>query len=82
MWPPPEMSAWHMTFLGHVPGAFLFPTVLVKKILPFLDDIFYWSGAVLISAGVYFIFPVGAWFVMGGFCLHFSYLFGRYRVKQ
>lgn len=48
----------------------------------YLDDIFYWLGAALIIAGAYFLFPIAALFVAGGFCLHFSYLIGKARAKQ
>lgn len=48
----------------------------------YLDDIFYWLGAVLIISGTYFLFPVAALFVAGSFCLHFSYLIGKARSKR
>ncbi len=45
----------------------------------YLDDIFYWLGALLIILGAYRLYPAAAFFVAGGFCLHFSYLIGKAR---
>lgn len=50
--------------------------------IKYLDDIFYWLGALLIIAGAYCLFPVAAFIVAGGFCLHFSYLIGKARDNQ
>jgi hypothetical protein len=43
----------------------------------YLDDIFYWLGAALISAGVFMLHPAAALITAGGFCLLFSYLLGK-----
>lgn len=48
----------------------------------YLDDIFYWLGALLLITGAYFVRPVTALFVAGFFCLHFAYLIGKARSKQ
>jgi len=48
----------------------------------YIDDVFYWLGAILISAGAYFIFPVAAFFSAGIFCLVFGFLIGKARVNQ
>jgi len=48
----------------------------------YLDDIFYWLGAALITAGAYLITPVGAFFSAGIFCLVFSYLIGKAKANQ
>jgi hypothetical protein len=53
----------------------------MKTLANYLDDILYWLGAILISLGAYFLFPVSALFVAGGFFLHFSYLVGKARAK-
>ena len=45
----------------------------------YLDDIFFWLGAALISAGAYFMYPPAALVAAGGFCLGFSYLIGKAR---
>jgi len=47
----------------------------------YLDDIFYWLGAALITAGAYLITPVAALFSAGIFCLLFSFLIGKARAK-
>lgn len=54
----------------------------MRKLLLYLDDLLYWLGALLITAGVFFIHPVAALFVAGGFCLHFSYLIGKAKANQ
>lgn len=48
----------------------------------YLDDIFYWLGALMIIFGAYLLHPIAALFVAGGFCLHFSYLIGKAGVNQ
>ena len=48
----------------------------------YLDDIFYWLGAALITAGASFLSLAAALFVAGVFCLHFAYLIGKARAKQ
>jgi len=48
----------------------------------YLDDIFYWLGAALITTGAYFIFPVAALFSAGIFCLFFGYLIGKAKANQ
>ena len=53
----------------------------MKTLVNYLDDILYWLGAILIILGAYFLFPVSALFVAGGFFLHFSYLIGKARAK-
>ena len=45
----------------------------------YLDDLFYWLGALMLIAGAYLLYPVAAFFVAGAFCLHFSYLIGKAR---
>lgn len=47
----------------------------------YLDDIFYWLGALLIIAGATLLYPVAGLLVAGGFCLHFSYLVGKSQVN-
>lgn len=49
---------------------------MIKK---YLDDIFYWLGAALITIGAYLIHPAAACFSGGAFCLLFSYLLGKAR---
>jgi hypothetical protein len=48
----------------------------------YLDDIFYWLGAALITLGAYLVFPPAALFSAGVFCLVFSYLIGKATVSQ
>jgi len=43
----------------------------------YLDDVFYFLGAALITTGAFCIDPILALFVAGGFCLHFSYMIGK-----
>jgi hypothetical protein len=43
----------------------------------YLDDIFYWLGAALITVGVALLHPAAALITGGGFCLFFSYLLGK-----
>jgi hypothetical protein len=43
----------------------------------YLDDIFYWLGAGLITTGAFFVTPVAALFTAGVFCLLFGFLIGR-----
>ena len=52
---------------------------MLKK---YLDDIFYWIGALLIILGAIVLYPVAGLFVAGGFCLHFAYLIGKARAQQ
>ena len=52
------------------------------KLWKYLDDIFYWLGALLIIFGAYFLHPVAALFVAGIFCLHFGYLIGKAKGNQ
>jgi len=47
----------------------------------YLDDVFYWLGAALITAGAYFLHPVAALFSAGIFCLTFSFLIGKARAS-
>jgi len=47
----------------------------------YLDDVFYWLGALLITGGAYCIYPVAAFFTAGIFCLHFGFLIGRARAN-
>jgi len=54
----------------------------VKGLANYLDDIFYWTGAALITTGAYLLFPVAAFFSAGIFCLFFSFLIARARAKQ
>jgi len=48
----------------------------------YLDDIFYWVGAGLITTGAYLLHPAAAFFSAGVFCLIFSYLIGKARAKE
>jgi hypothetical protein len=48
----------------------------------YLDDIFYWLGALLITGGVYYITPIAALFSAGIFCLTFSYLIGKSQANK
>jgi hypothetical protein len=48
----------------------------------YIDDIFYWLGAVLITTGAYLIAPAAAFVSAGIFCLVFSYLIGKAQVKK
>ena len=48
----------------------------------YLDDLFYWLGALMIIFGAYLLYPIAALFVAGGFCLHFSYLIGKAKANQ
>ena len=43
----------------------------------YLDDIFYWLGAVLIIVGAALLHPIAGLFAAGSFCLFFSYLIGK-----
>jgi hypothetical protein len=54
----------------------------MKKILNYLDDIFYWLGAALVSIGAYCIHPVFAFFSAGAFCLLFGFLIGKARANN
>jgi hypothetical protein len=54
----------------------------VKKLEKYWDDIFYWLGAALISAGAYLLYPIAALFVLGFFCLVFSYIVGNYLARK
>jgi hypothetical protein len=45
--------------------------------MKYLDDLFYFFGAALITFGAYLLHPIAAWFTAGVFCLHFSYLIGK-----
>jgi hypothetical protein len=48
----------------------------------YLDDIFYWLGAALITIGAYFLSPVAAFVSAGIFCLIFSYLIGKAQANK
>ena len=48
----------------------------------YLDDIFYWLGAALITLGAYLLFPVAAFFSAGIFCLLFGFLIGKARANR
>ena len=50
--------------------------------MKYLDDIFYWLGALLVSAGAYFIYPAFALIVFGFYCSLFSYLIGKAKANQ
>lgn len=54
----------------------------MKFLERYLDDLLYWLGASLIIAGAFFLYPIAALFVAGGFCLHFSYLIGKGRANR
>ena len=43
----------------------------------YLDDIFYWLGALLITGGAFLIHPAAAFISAGVFCLVFSFLAGK-----
>lgn len=47
----------------------------------YLDDIFYWLGALLITIGAYCIYPISAFFVAGIFFMVFGFLIGKARVN-
>jgi hypothetical protein len=47
----------------------------------YLDDLFYWLGALLISAGAYLANPAYALISGGVFCMLFSILIGKARSK-
>jgi membrane protein implicated in regulation of membrane protease activity len=50
----------------------------MKQLLSsYLDDVFYWLGAGLITAGAYLALPKAAWFVAGLFCLIYAFLIAR-----
>jgi hypothetical protein len=48
----------------------------------YLDDIFYWMGALLVTTGAYLLYPIAAFFIAGSFCLHFSYLIGKAKASS
>jgi hypothetical protein len=48
----------------------------------FADDLFFWLGALLLSAGAYFVFKPASLIILGVFCLVFSYLLGKARTDQ
>jgi hypothetical protein len=50
---------------------------MFKRLLPFLDDVFYWAGAALVVAGAYLVYPAAAFFTAGAFCLFFSWRVGK-----
>jgi len=54
----------------------------MKFLRNYLDDLFYWTGAALITSGAFLIAPAAALFSAGIFCLFFSYLIGKARAKQ
>jgi len=57
--------------------------MFMKKVFDnYLDDIFYATGALLVTAGAYCVYHVAALFVAGAFCLHFSWLVGKARSNQ
>jgi len=53
-----------------------------NSLVKYLDDIFYWLGAALITTGAYFIIPVAALFSAGIFCMTFSFLIGKARARM
>jgi hypothetical protein len=53
-----------------------------KKMSKYLDDIFYWLGALLIIVGAALLHPVAGLFSAGIFCLYFSYLIGKAKANQ
>jgi len=48
----------------------------------YLDDVFYWLGALLITAGAFILYPPVALFSAGIFCLVFSFLIGKSRANS
>lgn len=54
----------------------------MRTLRNYLDDIFYWIGALLISFGVYSLLPSAGFIVLGGFCTYFGFLIGRARANQ
>jgi len=50
--------------------------------MKYLDDVFYWVGAGLITLGAYLLLPAAALFSAGIFCLIFSYLIGKAKANQ
>ena len=48
----------------------------------YLDDLFFWLGALLITAGAFFVYPVAALFTAGVFCLIFGFLIGKARANN
>jgi hypothetical protein len=48
----------------------------------YLDDIFYWLGAALITIGACLIHPAAAFISAGIFCLLFGYLLGKAKANQ
>ena len=53
----------------------------MKKIPPYLDDLFYWLGALLFSAFAFFIYAPASLLVLGVFCLVYSYLAAKAAAK-
>ncbi len=54
----------------------------MQFLMNYLDDIFYWLGAILIIIAAYELNPIAAHFAGGIFCLIFSFLIGKARAKQ
>ncbi len=54
----------------------------MKFLKSYLDDIFFWLGAALITIGAYLLYPTAAFFSAGIFCLFFSYLIGKAKANQ
>jgi len=48
----------------------------------YLDDIFFWLGALLITGGAYCIHPAAALFSAGIFCLAFGFLIGKAQANK
>ena len=47
------------------------------RFLPYLDDVFYWLGALLVAGFSWFVYPPLPLLVMGGFCLWFAFLYAK-----
>jgi len=63
-------------------GRFCFPVTgrekrVREKLKQYADDIFYWLGAGLMSAGAYLLSPAAALLVAGAFCLLAAFLIGK-----
>lgn len=57
----------------------------MKNLKPYLDEIFYWLGALLIAGFAWFVYPPLPLLVLGIACLIFAYLFAlaaRQAAKQ
>jgi hypothetical protein len=68
-----------------VPGAFcclfLDDMLMLKRLVKYLDDIFYWLGVALLSAAAAFLHPAASLAVAGVFCLVFAFLIGKAGAK-